>query len=155
MPGTGKSTLGVVLAKKLGYDFLDTDILLSQVEGMTLPEIIDSKGYDGFLECEGKVGASLRCKRTVIATGGSMALIDFAMDNLKSIGKVIWLDTSLKVLEARLAKNINSRGVATDKPMTVEEIYDYRKGFYSRFADVVIDCQGDIDDIVNVVLGEI
>ena len=152
MPGTGKSTVGVVLAKKLGYDFLDTDILLSKVEGKTLPEIIDEKGYQGFLRAEGNVGANLTCEKTVIATGGSMALVDCAMENLKKIGKIVWLDTPISVLKKRLKKNINSRGVATENPMTVEEIYNHRKNSYEKYADITVNCEGDIDDVINELL---
>ena len=92
MPGTGKSTVGVVLAKLLGYDFIDTDIVISNKEKRPLSQIIAEDGYDRFIEIEGEVGAELKCSRCVIATGGSMVFSENAMNNLKSLGTLVWLE---------------------------------------------------------------
>ncbi len=152
MPGTGKSTVGVVLAKHLGYAFMDTDINLAQSQDKTLCEIIEEKGYNGFLEIEGEVGSLVNCQKTVIATGGSMPLSHKAMENLSAIGTVVWLDTEVSELEKRLERNLETRGVATDKEMTVREIYEFRKPYYSKWADITINCQGEIEDVILEIL---
>lgn len=148
MPGTGKSTVGVVLAKLLGYDFIDTDILISNREGLPLSEIIVRDGYDRFIEIEGGVGAELYCRRTVIATGGSMAFSDCAMENLSRLGIVVWLDTPVSVIEERISGNLLARGVATPRPMSVSEIYDAREPFYRRWAKLRLPCIGNTEQVV-------
>ena len=99
MPGSGKSTLGVILARRLGYGFLDTDSFISQKEKSTLQGIIDSKGLDYFLETESEIGSEIVCDRVVIATGGSMIMAFGAMEHLKEIGTVIYISVSLPELE--------------------------------------------------------
>ena len=147
MPGTGKSTVGVVLAKRLGFDFIDCDLLLAKEAGMTLPEILDKIGIDGFLEMEGRVGAGLRCSRTVIATGGSMVISPEAMANLKSDGTVVWLETRLNELERRIARNPD-RGIAADAGTTVADIYSVREPLYEKYADIRIKCRQGVDAVV-------
>ncbi len=109
MPGTGKSTVGVILAKRLGYDFIDVDLLIIKKTGKTLPEIIADDGVGGFLAIENQVGESIRCHRCVIATGGSMVLNDRAMEHLGAENTVIWLDTDVAELEQRI-ENGTDRG---------------------------------------------
>jgi len=151
MPGTGKSTVGVILAKRLGYDFIDTDLLIIKKAGKTLPEILEDKGIGGFLEIENLVGAGLRCERSVIATGGSMALCKEAMENLKSRGITVWLDTELEALKRRLM-SFSNRGIAAEPGQTVADIYEARRPFYEKYADIRIKCAGDTESVVGQVI---
>ena len=95
MPGSGKSTVGVLLAKALGYSFVDVDLIICKEAGKPLQEILDNEGLDFFLHLEGKIGAELDCDKTVIATGGSMVLSENAMENLRKNGKVVFIDVDL------------------------------------------------------------
>ncbi len=140
MPGAGKSTVGVLLAKRIGYSFLDTDIQLSTNEGLTLPRVIDISGYDGFLRRENELGKSLNCEKTVIATGGSMVLCEEAMRHLKQNGLVVWLRVPINNLMARLPQNLASRGIAAPAGMGLTEIYQARLPYYQRYADITVDC---------------
>ena len=150
MPGTGKSTVGVILAKRLGYDFLDTDILLAQREGRTLPRIIEEEGLDRFLELEGKAGLSVDCRSTVIATGGSMVFSEPAMAHLKKNAVTIWLETPIAVLEERLSHEAREdRGVAAPGDMTVRDIYALREPLYAKYADLRMFCVDGVDLVVS------
>ena len=110
MPGAGKSTIGVVLAKVLGYQFLDSDLLIQKQEKRRLSEIIEEEGYKGFKDVENRVNASIEAENTVIATGGSVVYCEEAMEHLKSIGTVVYLKLSLNALSKRLG-NLKGRGV--------------------------------------------
>ena len=150
MPGTGKSTVGVILAKRLGYDFLDQDLLICRREGKPLPEIIQEKGIDRFLEIEGEVGLGICCHRTVIATGGSAVFSARAMAHLKRNGIFVWLETPLPVLEQRLARGSrHDRGVAAPEDMTLADIYAQRAPLYETYADIRIACDCDTDGVVQ------
>ena len=149
MPGTGKSTVGVVLAKYMGYDYLDTDILLSRRQQRTLPKIIETEGLERFLALEGEAGQSIECSDTVIATGGSMVFSASAMEHLRKNAIVVWLETPLDVLEARLSRTAREdRGVAAPADMTVREIYALRAPLYTKYADVRIRCGEGVDGVV-------
>ena len=119
MPGVGKSTIGVILAKVLGYSFLDADLLIQEQEGKLLREIIEEKGTDGFIEVENRVNASIRADRAIIATGGSVVYGKEAMEHLKEIGRVVYLKVSYAILEKRLA-DIKGRGVVLKKGQTLD-----------------------------------
>lgn len=134
MPASGKSTVGVILAKLLGYNFLDTDILLALEQGRPLPQIIDEDGYDRFILWEGLIGEGLRCEKTVVATGGSMVFSDNAMRALSENALVVWLDAPPEELEHRMAGGLAARGVATPFEMTVAEIYAMREPLYRKYA---------------------
>ena len=110
MPGVGKSTLGVVLAKVLGYQFFDSDLLIQKQEKRRLSQIIRQEGIERFKEIENRVNASIQSENTVIATGGSVVYCEEAMQHLKSIGKVVYLKVSLEALSKRLG-NLKGRGV--------------------------------------------
>ena len=110
MPGVGKSTVGVILAKVLGYQFLDADLVIQQQEGKLLREIIEEVGTEGFIEVENRVNASIEAKKTIIATGGSVVYGKEAMEHLSNIGTVVYLKVPFKTLEKRLA-DIKGRGV--------------------------------------------
>ena len=141
MPGTGKSTVGVILAKHLGYDFLDCDILIARREGRTLPEILEQDGLEHFLELEGRAGESIDCEHTVIATGGSMVFSPRAMEHLKKGSVTVWMDTALSVLEKRLtAASRHNRGVAAPADMSIRDIYAQRAPLYRKYADLRLRC---------------
>lgn len=149
MPATGKSTVGVILAKRLGYDFLDTDISICKATGRTLPVLLEQEGVDGFVRIEGQVASGLCCQRTVIATGGSMVLSPGAMAHLKENGVIVWLDTPLEVLQERLPEHLSDRGVVAPSHMTVRELFVQRRPLYEQYADVTVACSGDMEQVLN------
>lgn len=134
MPATGKSTVGVILAKLLGYDFIDTDILLAKKQGRTLTRIIEEDGYESFIETEGCIGKSLSCENTVIATGGSMVFSESAMSALSKNGLIVWIDTPYEELERRMTGSLLDRGVAAPGKMTLRQIYEMREPLYRKYA---------------------
>ena len=138
MPGSGKSTVGVVLAKVLGYEFLDSDLVIQKREKRLLCEIIEQEGIDGFLAIENEVNKSLDVDRTVIATGGSAVYGKEAMEHLKEIGTVIYLRLGYKVLRRRLG-SLKKRGVVLRKGQTFRMLYDERTPLYEKYADLIID----------------
>ncbi|PKM73808.1 MAG: shikimate kinase [Firmicutes bacterium HGW-Firmicutes-16] len=142
MPATGKSTVGVILAKLLGYNFIDTDILLALEQKKTLSQIISANGYDKFIESEGKIGESLKCEKTVIATGGSMIFSENAIRRLSENGIVIWLDTPVEELERRMVGTLLDRGVAAPSQLTLHEIFEIREPLYKKYAQLRILCTG-------------
>lgn len=141
MPGVGKSTVGVVLAKHLGYYFMDSDLLIQEREGKLLYEIIDEQGLDGFQRVENRVNASIDVKRSVIATGGSAVYGVEAMEHLKKSGTVVYLSLPCGELSERLG-DLSERGVAIREGQTLEELFAERTPLYEKYADVVIDCCG-------------
>ncbi len=149
MPGSGKSTVGVVLAKKLGFDFIDTDILLANKEGTPLSSLIEKHGYEDFLSRENELGKSIKRKKTVIATGGSMPLCTEAMENLKKGSFTFYLRVPIYELSRRLPKNLSNRGVAAPKFYSVEDIYNMRRPFYEKYSDITIDCKGTVDSVAQ------
>lgn len=141
MPGVGKSTIGVVLAKLIGYKFIDADLLIQQEEGKLLHEIITKTGTDGFLEVEGRVNSQIEAEHAVIATGGSVVYEKNAMEHLKEIGTVIYLHVSYPILEKRL-NDIKGRGVVLRKGQNLKALYEERTPLYEQYADLVIEEEG-------------
>ena len=143
MPGAGKSTLGVVLAKILGMDFVDGDILIQNQVGNTLQKIIDAQGVDGFLQVENDVLAAVDVQNTVISTGGSAIYSDEAMRHLTEIGTVVYLDVSLEELRSRLG-SLHERGVVMCKgvSMSLDEISEERGPLYRKYAEVTLQTDG-------------
>ncbi len=149
MPGSGKSTLGVVLAKKMGYSFIDSDIVIQDTYGCTLEELIDKHGDAGFIKIENDINCSISPEHTIIATGGSAVYGKEAMEHFKEIGTVIYLKVSEKELESRLG-SLKERGVVSNGKTTIEEIFEDRKRLYEKYADIVITQEGmDIRTIVE------
>lgn len=140
MPGCGKSTVGVILAKTLGIGFIDTDLIIQQREKRLLQEIIDSDGIDTFLDCEMKAVLSLECDNCVVATGGSVIFRKETMEHLKNNGKIIYLNVSLSEIKSRL-DNISTRGVAASKNQTIDDIFNERAPLYEKYADFVLDLE--------------
>ena len=152
MPGAGKSTVGVLLAKRLGYSFLDTDLLLQRQEGALLRTLLDRLGTEGFLDAEAAVIAALDCQDTVIAPGGSAVLRDLGAGRLKALGPVVFLDLPCAALARRLG-SLTARGVALAPGQSLEELYDYRRPFYRKWADLTVNAdQPRAEDTVELVL---
>lgn len=141
MPGSGKSTVGVILAKTLGMDFLDGDILITQREGCTLQEILDTRGLDAFLQAEEAAVLSMDCRGTVIATGGSVPLREGAMAHLKTHGTFVYIDVPLEELTRRI-NNISTRGIAFAPGQTLADLYTLRTPLYRRWADITVTVSG-------------
>ena len=139
MPGCGKSTLGVILAKAINYDFLDSDLLIQKKMGIKLQEIINQYGNDRFKDIEEEVNASIEVKDTVIATGGSVVYGEKAMEHLKNISTVIYLRLSVNEILKRI-DNIKTRGISMKPGETLVDIYNKRVPLYEKYADIVVDC---------------
>ncbi len=143
MPGAGKSTLGVVLAKILGYQFIDADLLIQSKLDKTLQKIIDACGPDGFIEVENEVLCTLSASHAIVATGGSAVYSDEAMKHLAEIGTVVYLKVSYEELESRLG-GLHERGVVMKNGMgmSLSDLYEERLPLYEKYADVTIDING-------------
>lgn len=138
MPGVGKSTVGVILAKILGYQFVDADLVIQKEEGKLLKDIIAEKGTDGFIQVENRVNSNLQVHESVVATGGSVVYGKEAMEHLSEIGTVVYLKQSLRKLERRL-RNIKNRGVVLRPGQTLKDLYRERTVLYEKYADIVVD----------------
>lgn len=137
MPGSGKSTAGVILAKMTGLSFVDTDLLIQSRTGKLLQQIIDEKGTDEFIRLEGEIIASLEFENSVIATGGSAVLTGGAMKNLKQGGTVVYLKTDLADICRRIT-NLETRGIAMQSGETLGDIYKKREPLYRKYADITV-----------------
>ena len=154
MPGSGKSTVGVLLAKALGMSFVDTDLELMQRTGRKLQQILDIDGLDFFLREEESTIRNLNYHHAVIATGGSVVMEPEAMEHLRENAIIIFLDVSLEELRRRIT-NIRSRGIAFAPGQKLEEIYDERIPLYRRYADLTVEMEESIEDTVEAVLQKI
>ncbi len=141
MPASGKSTVGVLLAKRLGYSFVDVDIVIQEQEGRLLKEIIAKEGQDGFLAVENRINAGLNVCHSVIAPGGSVIYGKEAMEHLKEISTVVYLKLSYESVEERLG-NLVDRGVVLKDGMTLRDLYEERVPYYEKYADITIDENG-------------
>jgi shikimate kinase len=152
MPGSGKSTVGVLLAKALGYGFLDTDLTIQQREGTLLQDILDSRGIEAFLDAEEEALCSVDCTDTVIAPGGSAVCRAAAMARLKALGRIVYLKVDPQVLAGRL-RNISTRGIAMAPGQTIQSLYEERAALYERYADYVVEAGEDtLEETVSAVL---
>ena len=140
MPGAGKSTVGVVLAKVAGHKFVDSDLVIQETTGKLLHELITEYGMEGFLEIENKINAKLDITKAIIATGGSVIYGEEAMEHLKEIGLVVYLKLSLESIADRLG-DLKQRGVALKEGWGLKELYEERVPLYEKYADLVIDCE--------------
>lgn len=137
MPGSGKSTLGVLLAKALGRDFVDTDLLIQRKAGNLLQPLLEQRGIDGFLDLEAETVRELRVCGAVIATGGSVVYRDAAMAHLKANGVLVYLELPYEEIRRRV-KNLPTRGVALRPGQTLRDLYDERTPLYQGYADLRI-----------------
>lgn len=140
MPGAGKSSIGVILAKVLGFNFIDADLLIQEREKRLLKDIISDEGLDRFMQIENDVNASIQTSQTVIATGGSVIYGKEAMEHLSSIGLVVYLKLSYNSIKKRLG-NISQRGVVLKEGQDLANLYDERCPLYEKYANLVIDCE--------------
>ncbi|MGN0154255.1 MAG: shikimate kinase [Lachnospiraceae bacterium] len=155
MPSCGKSTIGVVLAKALGYRFVDSDLVIQERTGLLLSEIIDSQGLEGFNKMENAINASLDYHKAVIATGGSVIYGREAMEHLKSIGKVVYLELSYETLCERIG-DLTERGVSIKVGQTFRDLYEERKPLYEKYADLTIHTENlSIREIVHLLKKEL
>ncbi len=141
MPGSGKSTVGVLLAKRLGKQFVDTDLLIQEQEGRLLSEIIEEEGLDKFIEIENKLNASVEAENSVIAPGGSAVYGKEAMEHLKEIGEVVYLKLSYRSVARRLG-DLKKRGVVFRPGQTLKALYKERCPLYEKYADYIVECDG-------------
>ena len=143
LPGVGKSTAGVVLAKVLGYEFIDADLIIQQQEGKLLREIIAEVGTDGFIEVENRVNSQIEVEKSVIATGGSVVYGKEAMQHLREIGTVVYLKVSYDILEKRL-HDIKGRGVVLKDGQDLRGLYEERVPLYEKYADITV-CEDNLN----------
>ena len=147
MPGVGKSTIGVILAKELGYQFMDTDLIIQKKENRLLREIIEQEGVDGFLDVENQVNSGIEAERTVIATGGSAVYGREAMKHFREIGTIIYLRLPFEKLRER------GRGVVLKENQSLRDIFEERSVLYQQYADVIIDEENkDIESTLREIL---
>ena len=155
MPGVGKSTVGVILAKVLNMNFLDSDLVIQQKSSKRLSQLISSMGNDGFKSYEEKVNCGINAKNSVIATGGSAVYSEKAMTHFKKKGLIIYLQTSFENLDKRLG-NLDARGVVHNKGATIKDIFEERKVLYEKYADIIINEDGlNVADTVDAIVLEI
>ncbi len=138
MPASGKSTVGVILAKILGYNFVDADIVIQEKEGRKLAEIIETEGIEGFINIENKINSEIEVEKSVISTGGSAVYGKEAMDHYKNIGRVVYLKVTMDVLTKRLS-DVKQRGVVMREGQSLVSLYNERTPLYEKYADIVID----------------
>lgn len=152
MPGCGKSTLGVILAKELGLDFVDTDIVIQQRTGFLLQETLEKRGVSALLDEEEAAILDLDLsKPRVISTGGSAVLRQSSMEHLKKDGICVYIKLSLEEIEGRI-NNRDTRGIAAESNETLSDIYDFRTPYYEKYADITCDCSGNsvTQNIANI-----
>ena len=152
MPGAGKRTVGVLLAKTLGYAFLDTDLVIQQREGALLQPLVDSLGVEAFLDVEADAICSVECRGTVIAPGGSAVCRERAMSHLRALGRIVYLHLPLEELERRLS-NISTRGIAMAPGETLADLFARRAPLYRNYADLTVDVgRQSLEETVALVL---
>ena len=152
MPASGKSTVGVVVAKRLGYDFIDTDLLIQKQENRLLKEIIADVGNEGFLAIENQVNREVEAEHAVISPGGSVIYCKEAMEHFKEIGTVVYLQVSFETIDARIscAKN---RGVVLKEGQTLHGLYEERTKLFEKYADYIVSEEGlSLEETIDKVL---
>lgn len=154
MPAVGKSTIGVLIAKALGFSFIDTDLIIQQDTGRLLQDIIDKDGLDAFCAAEEHAICSVTAERnSVIATGGSAVYSRKAMAHLKEHGVVYYLSISTGELKKRLS-NIKTRGIAMRPGETIEDVFTQRAELYAEYADFTVECEGkSVEETVEEIFG--
>lgn len=152
MPAVGKSTVGVVVAKRLGYEFIDTDLLIQKQEKRLLKEIIEEEGIEGFLKIENQVNQGVDAERSVISPGGSVVYCKEAMEHYKKIGTIVYLRASFETIAGRI-QNAKNRGVVLKEGQTLEMLYAERVELFEKYADITVDEEGkDLGETIESVL---
>ena len=153
MPAAGKSTVGVVLAKTIGYSFLDTDLIIQNEQNEKLFKIIENQGIDEFLKIENDCIKNISVKNTVIATGGSAVFGKEAMENLKKSGTIVYLSLPVNEISSRL-NNIKTRGIAMKPNETIEELFREREPLYKKYADITVGADKNTESTVEEIIKE-
>lgn len=152
MPGAGKSTVGVILAKVLGYKFIDSDLLIQEQEQSLLKDIIKKKGLEGFIGIENQVNSDIEEEETVIATGGSVIYGKEAMAHLNNTGTIVYIQLSLDILKDRLG-NMKQRGVALKKGQDLKKLYDERTPLYEKHSDIIVNSDGkSTEELLDIII---
>ena len=152
MPASGKSTVGVVVAKRLGYGFVDTDLLIQAQEKKLLKEIIAEVGNEGFLKIENQVNRDVDVDRCVISPGGSVVYCEEAMNHYKEIGTIVYLKVPFETIDRRIS-NAKNRGVVLKEGQTLKDLYDERTALFEKYADYTISEEGlSLEDTIDEVL---
>ena len=152
MPGAGKSTIGILLAKELGLDFIDTDVAIQVREGKCLQTILDETDYLNLRHIEERVLLEADLEHKVVSTGGSAVFSEAGMKRLKGLGRVVYLDVPLTELRHRI-HNYDNRGIARRPDQSFEELFDERNALYLRYADIDVQCEGkSIDEVLGEVV---
>lgn len=152
MPAVGKSTVGVVVAKRLGYEFIDTDLLIQKQEGKLLREIIAERGIDGFLEVENQVNRDVEAEGAVISPGGSVVYCEEAMLHFRETGKIVYLQASYETIARRLG-NAKKRGVALREGQSLKDLYEERIVLFEKYADLIVSEDGiELEETIEKVL---
>lgn len=155
MPGAGKSTIGVILAKVLGYQFVDADLVIQEKEKKLLKDIIAEKGLNGFIEVENRVNSSIDVQKTVIATGGSVIYGKEAMEHLSEIGKIVYIKLSYETLKKRLG-NIKQRGVVLKRGQNLKGLYEERCPLYEKYANITVDAENlGVEELMELIESKI
>jgi shikimate kinase len=155
MPGAGKSTVGVILAKVLGFNFIDSDLLIQEQEGCLLKDIIARDGQYGFFKIENQVNRDIIAENTVIATGGSVVYCSEAMEHLREIGVVIYIRLSFGTIDNRL-ENIRQRGVVFQEGQTLKDLYLERCPLYEKYAHIIMDAEGlGMEELMEKIVKEV
>ncbi len=155
MPGAGKSTIGVILAKSLLFDFCDTDLSIQKTTGESLCDTISKIGIDEFIRLEEAVICKQAFVNSVVATGGSAVYGEKAMEKLKENGMIFYLKVSSQELQSRI-KNIHTRGIAMKEGTTISELYEKRAPLYEKYADITIECDGKTaEECVDLIIENI
>ncbi|MDR2944848.1 MAG: shikimate kinase [Methanosarcinales archaeon] len=152
MPGSGKSTTGVLLAKSIGFSFSDTDLLIQRQTNMLLQEIADSAGFSGFIEIEENIISGIQASKCVISTGGSAIYGEKSMARLKEIGIIVFLDVAFPEITRRI-QNISTRGIALKAGQSLETLYEERRPLYQKYADIIV--SGDnktVEELVTEII---
>ena len=152
MPASGKSTVGVVVAKRLGYEFIDTDLLIQKQEKKLLKEIIAEVGNEGFLKIENQVNRDVNPEKAVISPGGSVVYCKEAMEHFKEIGTIVYLKVSYETIDRRIS-NAKNRGVVLKEGQTLKDLYDERTALFEKYADHIVLEEGlDLEETIDKVL---
>ena len=155
MPASGKSTVGVIVAKVMGMNFIDSDIVIQQSENAKLNELIEEYGIDDFLKREEQALLSINVDNTVIATGGSAIYSDAGMKHLSNNATIIYLKVSLDNLKDRLT-DLKARGVVIRPGESIEQMYATRSVLYEKYADIIVEEKGtSIEDTVCLVMEQL
>ncbi len=155
MPASGKSTIGVILAKKLGFEFIDSDIVIQRKTGKKLSTLIDELGVDGFIDLEDDINSKIDATDCVISTGGSAVYGENAMSHFKELGEIIYLRTNFEALSERIT-DMDKRGVVHKAQQTLKDVYKERSILYKKYATMIVDLNNKtIDESIDLIYNEI